>query len=104
MKLTRMRPARWAVSAAIALALLLGLVALANGRRPAANRGASAFMWLRPESRPRGLERRRNAVGGGARLPTRVARDPHGPGDGLGGSGRRSPRVLRGSERDTAEW
>jgi hypothetical protein len=45
----------WAVwVAAVAIAVTVGVVALSDGRGSATSPAASAFMWLRPESQPRG--------------------------------------------------
>jgi hypothetical protein len=54
MKLARVHLARRAVLAAVAVAVVLGAVALSDGRRSAASPGARAFPWLRTESQPPG--------------------------------------------------
>jgi hypothetical protein len=47
-------PRRAVLAAAVALAVVLGLVALSAGRKSPANRGPRPFLWLRPERAPRG--------------------------------------------------
>jgi hypothetical protein len=46
----------WATAVALVMALgvALGVVALSVGGEPPANPGGSAFIWLRPQSQPRG--------------------------------------------------
>ena len=52
--LRTVHPRRAVLGAAVALAVVLGSVALSGGRKSPANEGPRPFLWVRPEQQPQG--------------------------------------------------